>query len=408
MAKPEEEKQVIAGVSEVDAGQPRPPTANYRELVRSQVPISETIGKSGVIQSAANGGRIGLPSKADAVARMMPAPVANAVDIGTMIARGLRGPKTPAIASAAAAPAPAAAKQPTVQQAGSMLGLTPVPVDKMWNTKLNQATPSATAGNVRSRPTVPGAPKPQAAPVAAPIQAAAAPAADDSVIIDRGLARPGSTMAMIDHETGDILTAAGGTDTYRQFEGQYMTQGQQDEITANRLNVGDPMSVGQAGSISKQAALLNDRAMAEAGQTQRTDKTVAGGIAQQKISTGGAIQSANIAHGESNKLKALEVKAIAALDAALQSGDGAAIAMAQQQLAAIRGGSAKGSEYAPVTVYDESGQPTRQLLYNKANATDVVDPSNPGVKPTSRTEYDALKPGSQYVGPDGKRYIKGQ
>src|SRR5574340_834187 len=215
MAKPEDEKQVAAAAPV----QPQP-----------------TSQMSGLIQGIANGGRIGLPSKADAVARMMPAPVANAIDIGTMIARGLRGPKTPAISSAAAAPAPAAATQPTVQQpASSTLGLTPVSLDKMWNTKLNQA-PQASAvqpAAARSRPSIVRAATPKVAQGVAAAAAPQAPVDDNSVIIDRGVGGPpGSVMAMVDNETGQVLTARGDTDTYRPFEGQYMTQGQQDEITA--------------------------------------------------------------------------------------------------------------------------------------------------------------------------------
>src|SRR5574340_764849 len=143
-----------------------------------------------------------------------------------------------------------------------------------------------------------------------------------------------------------------------------MTQGQQDEITANRLKIGDPMTAGQAGAISKQSAVLADRALAEAAANSRTDKTVAGGIAQQKISTGGLIQSANIAHGKDNERKDLENKAILALDAATKSGDGTAIAAAQQQLAAIRSG-VTGSEYAPINMYDDMGNVIGQRLYNK-------------------------------------------
>lgn len=391
------------------------PTRNLRDFYQDQPPIVDTLrsGAQGVIQGVANGGRIGLPSKFDAAARMLPAPVANAIDTGMLIAKGLRRPNTPAISSAVAAPTPAAAKQPVVQQpAGSKLGLPSVSTEQLWNTKLNQTdAQTAPAGNVRSRPTVTGAaktqPQPKTTAPAAPAAPAAQPAADDSVIIDRGLGRPGSTFAMIDNETGQILTAAGGTDTYRPFEGEYVTQGRQDEITANRLNIGDPMTAGQAGAISKQAALLTDRALAEAGDTQRTGMTVEGGIAQQRISTGGAITQANIAHGEANKLKAMEAKAIAALDDAIKSGDAGAIGLAQQRLNAIRGGTAA-TAYAPLTVYDEAGQPSKQILYNKQNPADIVDPSNTGLRHTPRSEYDALRPGAEYVGPDGKRYIKGE
>lgn len=318
MAKPEEENQAAA------AQQPAPaqPTRNLREFYQAQPSMGDTIRggmerafpntvaqgrdvEAKVGQAYRSGGLISAASEASKRA-LQPAigvgqDVASAVGA---VGRLLNPFAKTANAQPAPTPAtPAATKQPTVQkpaapQSGSMLGLTPVSMDKMWNTPLNQPKPAApAASNARSRPTVPGAPKPQAAPVAAPIQAAAAPAAqaaDDSVIIDRGIGRPGSTMAMIDHETGSILTAGGGTDTYRPFEGEYMTQGRQDEITANRLKVGDPMTVGQAGAISKQAALITDRNMAETAATQRTQMTDAGATQRTGMTIQGSMSEAQL------------------------------------------------------------------------------------------------------------------
>lgn len=397
MAKPEEEKQ---------AGQPQP-TRNLREFYQAQPPMGEAIRNTvqrafpstmeaanlvtGATKQAYQNG--GLISGAAAASRRALLPAAGvAMDVGRAAGRvsGMLNPWANA-QSAPTPSAPATAKQPTVQkpaapQSGSMLGLTPVSLDKMWNTPLNQPKPAAPAGNVRSRPTVPGAPKPapQVAKPAAPTVAQAAapapapqqPAVDDSVIIDRGIGRPGSTMAMIDHETGSILTAGGGTDTYRPFEGQYMTQDQQDLITGNRLKVGDPMTVGQSGAISKQAALITDRALAEAAANSRTDKTVAGATEQQRIasaasvqgqqiSSGASIEGQRIAHGEDNKRKAQELKARAALVAAIESGDGVAISKAQQQLAAFSAGT--GTEFAPLNMYDDMGNVIGQRLYNKKN-----------------------------------------
>ena len=365
------------------------PTRNLREFYQAQPPMGDAI-RAGVerifphtvaqgrdveanVSKAYNNGGL-ISAAGEAMKRVSQPAIGVAQDVGTSLGRvgGLLNPFAKK-ANAQPAPTPAApatAKQPTVQkpstpQSGSTLGLTPASLDKMWNTPLNQTKPAAPAGNARSRPTVPGAPKQQA--TTAPIQAAAAPAQaqDDSVIIDRGIGRPGSTMAMIDHETGQILTAGGGTDTYRPFEGQYVTQDQQDLITGNRLKIGDPMTAGQAGAISKQAALLTGDAARNAAAIEQQKMQVEGGIAQQRISSGASIEGQRIAHGESNKLKALEVKAVAALDAALKSGDGAAIAAAQQQLAAIRGGT--GTEFAPLNIYDDMGNVIGQRLYNKKN-----------------------------------------
>lgn len=373
MANPEEEKQV-------------PATRNLREFYQAQPPIGDTIRggmerafpntvaqgrdvEAKVGQAYRSGGLISAASEASKRA-LQPAigvgqDVASAVGAVGRLLNPFSKPANAQQPKAAAPSAPAAVSKPPIQQAGgSMLGLTPVAPGQLWNTPLNQGNQAKAAtptGSARSRPTIPGVPKAQ--PQAEPAAPAAQPAADDSVIIDKGIGRPGSTMAMIDHETGQILTAAGGTDTYRPFEGQYITQDQQDLITANRLNIGDPMTAGQAGAISKQSALLAGDAARNAAAIEQQRMQVDGGIAQQRISTGGAITQANIAHGETNKLKAMEAKAIAALDDALKSGDAAAIGLAQQRLAAIRGGT--GTEFAPLNIYDDMGNVIGQRLYNK-------------------------------------------
>lgn len=331
----EKEKQVVAGASEAKPGQPRQPTGNLREFYQAQTkPVANTIRagverafpytveqgrdmQAKVGQAYEKGGFIS--AAAEAQKRVAQPAIGVLQDVGSAV--GEVGKLLNPFSRAGAQSAPS----PTTPAA-------PVIASKPWaGQAVNKATQpqSAATSRVSTPPPAPSRPAAKRptisaqaqAPVSRPAQPVAQPAAqpqaDDSVIIDRGIGPPGSTIAMVDNNTGRIWAADGGTDVYRPFEGQYVTEGQRDAITAGRMKIGDPgMTVGQAGAISKSAALLAERSMSEAGATKRTEMTTAASLNEAKLRESGLWgrhNSAIKATEQQNKLR----EEMAKLDLAL-------------------------------------------------------------------------------------------
>lgn len=176
-------------------------------------------------------------------------------------------------------------------------------------------------------------------------------------------------------------------------------------ISLMSKNVGDPIN-------HRQAALLNP--LTEKQQTAERDNMT--GLEKEKLAQSGMDYRTGLTVGADRERTEVErlgkdTPELYKLKAQVAEGAPGAAERLAAYYAASNSGGGKADTLTQHDMFD---------AYSKATEMDDEPPSfdawkkqrklegGASLKPTPRAEYEALPPGSIYIGPDGKRYVKGQ